>query len=248
MSKPIIAITPNYDTGEKRYYLSEAMLSSIWDNGGIPLPLPLTQDFKEEDYEALLRRVDGIVFTGGCDFPATYYGEENSEYLSSFAPLRDLLEFALMPMVLELDLPVLAICRGMQLGNVVLGGSLYQDLPKLFSDEISHEIREGEDYGKVAHGLSTRGETDQLAREFFGTTELRVNSLHHQGIKDMAEDLVPLLWAEDGLVEAYYHPGKRFFLGLQWHPEYMYEKEESSRRTLEGLVAAARVYGEQKEQ
>lgn len=239
MTRPLIAITPYYDDQKKRYFLSRKIFNCIIDNGGSPLTLPFVEEFKEEYFEVILDRVDGILFTGGHDFPASYYGEENSSELSTFAPPRDQLEFGLMPMALKRNIPVLGICRGMQIMNVVLGGSLYQHIDCEKQQCLLHNVRDLPSY-ECVHKVMVRDK--DIHTNFFGYNDLDVNSLHHQAVKDIGKGLKELLWSEDGFVEALYGPEYRYLVGVQWHPEYLYKTDPANKRLFESFMEAAIEY------
>lgn len=247
MKKPLIAITPYYHqkkNKEEKAYLNTEIFNSILDNGGVPMVLPFVEEFRKEDFESILSRVDGILFTGGHDFPATYYGEENSDKLLPFAPPRDRLEFGLMPLALEMDIPILGICRGMQVINVALGGSLYQHIDCEEKKCLLHNVRDIP-HCQYVHKVMVREE--DIVTDFFGSNDLEVNSLHHQAIKKIGQGLKDLFWSEDGFVEAIYGPEYRYLVGVQWHPEYLYQIDDANRHLFETFINAASQYRQDKE-
>ena len=140
-----------------------------------------------------------------------------------------------MPMVLEQGKPVLGICRGLQLINVALGGSLYQDLPTQHPSSVCH--RQPAPYDQPIHLVELIPNTP--LQKCLGKDELPVNSCHHQGIKELASGLQPMAYAKDGLVEAVWKPGSRFVWAVQWHPEFSHKVDENSRKIFRAFVKAA---------
>lgn len=167
-----------------------------------------------DDYINLLDRIDGIIFTGGDDFdPAIYGGGDNSlveDYDFSFD--KACLEF--LDHALKKDIPVLGICRGFQLINIYFGGTLYEDLQSQFSKKIIH--RNGKDKF-ASHDVIF--EKNQRLYNLIKEERWTVNSLHHQGVKDLGEGLVVNARSSDGLIEAFENPKYKYLVGIQWHPE-----------------------------
>ncbi len=221
MDKPMIGILPLYDSEKESYWMLPAYMKGIEEAGGIPIMLPLTTD--EDILLRLADSFDGFLFTGGHDINPQLYGEEAGDLCGALCNERDVMESILFRRVLELDKPAFGICRGLQLFNVLLGGTLYQDIPTQLSE--SHVIhKQNPPYSEPSHKVSIKKDT--LLYEIFQTDYLSVNSYHHQGIKKIAEQLVPIAIAEDGLIEAVYMPGKKFLLAVQWHPEFSYNVDD----------------------
>lgn len=197
--------------------------------GGLGLILP-PDEAAVEDPDLLLDRVDGLILAGGADIDPAAYGAEPHPETRETWPDRDRFEIALARRALERDLPLLGICRGMQLLNVALGGSLDQHLPDSVS-EVHRAV--GGSFGE--HHV--RLEPGSLACGAAGLEALVVLSHHHQGVERVGEGLRVSGWSvEDDLVEAIELPGKRFALGVVWHPE-----EDPDSRVIAALVDAARV-------
>lgn len=176
----------------------------------------------EEQVDHILKVADGLLFTGGEDVdPARY--EEESRWARDVSPARDRLEADLMERALEAGMPVLAICRGMQLLNVLLGGSLYQDLAQEGSEEIRHDRFESWD--RPIHTLETEGA--RWLQGILPEEPFEINSAHHQGIRRLGRNLRPVAWAGDGLIEAveYEADGAGWTVGVQWHPERLLDDE-----------------------
>lgn len=184
--------------------------------GGVPLLMPLIND--ESVMRILFDRIDGLLLAGGGDITPGNYGEEPLPELGNTDPLRDDVEFPLVRWAVEEGKPVLGICRGMQLLNVSLGGSLYQDIPSQLQTSIVHDISYNQkDWTYMAHPLEL--EPDSRLAQILGLTSFETNSLHHQAVKTVAPQLRPVAWAPDGVVEAVEGRNGKFMMGVQCHPE-----------------------------
>jgi putative glutamine amidotransferase len=204
-------------------------VAAVQRAGGLALVLPPDQ-LAVADPDALLDRVDGLLLAGGADLDPSSYGAERHAETRGTWPERDAFELALARRALERDLPLLGICRGMQLLNVALGGTLDQHLPESLGSSAHRTIA-----GTFSEH-HVRLEPGSLACEAAGTEGFVVWSHHHQGVEALGEGLRISGWAEeDELVEAIELPGKRFALGVIWHPE-----EDPESRLIGALVEAAR--------
>jgi gamma-glutamyl-gamma-aminobutyrate hydrolase PuuD len=179
----------------------------------------------------VLDRIDGLVLTGGADVDPVRYGEVPAERTSAPRVQRDEWEIALARAALERDMPLLAICRGLQVLNVVLGGSLHQHLPEVTGHE-GHQPEPGV-FGTVEVGI----DQGTLTAELIGS-RLRVSCHHHQAIARLAPGLTVTGRADDGTVEAVEVPGQAFAIGVQWHPE----EDSADGRLFAALVDAAQRY------
>lgn len=149
-------------------------------------------------------------------------------------PRRDELEYALLSEALNRDVPLLGICRGAQFINAALGGSLYQDIPSQMPAAVSHCMKSP--YDRYWHKVSLMPDTPLSA--MLKATTLRVNSYHHQGIRDLSFQLCPMAYSPDGLVEAFYHSSKKFTWRVQWHPEFLWQKDHAQRMIFQAFVDA----------
>ncbi len=196
---------------------------------GLAVVLP-PDEVAVADPDALLDRVDALMLAGGSDIdPASYGADPHPETIGTW-PERDRFELALTRRAVERDMPVLGICRGMQLLNVALGGSLDQHLPETIGNDVHRAVTGTFGDHRVRLGAGT------LACRAAGGESIAVRSHHHQGVDRLGEGLVVSGWsADDDLVEAIELPERRFALGVIWHPE-----EDESSSVIEALVAAAR--------
>ena len=210
---------------------------SVRRAGADPWVLDLAVDQPAE----VMARASGILLTGGGDVDPSFYGEDAHSTFSAAEPGRDAYEIELVRRALEADLPVFAICRGVQVLNVARGGTLIQDIASQVPGALAHK-REGTDPPlTLAHEvwLDTGSLVESLMRESRGDAEsCQVNSRHHQAIKAAGEGLVTVATAPDGIIEAVEDPAHRFCLGVQWHPENFYRTGEF-RVLFEGFVKAA---------
>lgn len=230
--KPVVGVTPLWDDEKQSIWMLPGYLGGIRQAGGVPLLLPLCA--AEEELQQLAGLCDGFLFTGGQDVDPRLYHEEPLEGLVSCCPARDALELPLLRGALAAGKPLLGICRGLQLINAALGGSLYQDLPSQRPSDTAHSQRPP--YHRPAHP-ATLIEGTPLHR-LLGAGSLQVNSLHHQGVKALAPGLQAMATAPDGLVEAFWAPDHPFLWAVQWHPEYLYETDPASRGIFSAFVAA----------
>ena len=194
---------------------------------------------READRPAdVIASVDGILLPGGGDVLPSIYGEPAHKAFAAAEPGRDDYELELARRAIDADLPVLAICRGIQVLNVAYGGSLVQDIPDQVGTTVNHVLREPAH--AIAHDVwITEGSLlDRLMRERLQSDTCPVNSRHHQAPMTLGSGLVASATAPDGVVEAIEDPGKRFCLGVQWHPENFYRTGEF-RSLFEGFVEAA---------
>ena len=200
--------------------------------GGIPVMLPLTVD--QDAIRSMARVFDGFLFTGGQDVNPEMYGEKKEPCCGEICEERDVLERTLLERVIDLDKPVLGICRGIQLINAALGGTLYQDLNTQRPSTATIEHRQRPPYDRPVHRITIV--KDSPLHRILGEEHMMVNSFHHQGIKRLAERLAPLASSEDGLIEAVHMPDRKFVLAVQWHPEYIYKADDRHLRLFRELI------------
>jgi putative glutamine amidotransferase len=215
--------------------LMPAYIEAIREAGGIPVLVPLGAS--EDELLAILDRVDGVLLPGGGDINPVAYRGQHHKTLRDINPERDRVEIFMARQAVQQDMPVLAICRGHQMMNVALGGSLWEDIADLKHDAIRHDYYVTHPRTHLAHSIQIEPES-HLAN-FLGQTEISVNSLHHQGVKELAAELVKTAVSPDGLVEAVELPGHPFAVGVQWHPENLIYEVPPMLGLFKGLVHAA---------
>lgn len=219
--RPLVAITATLEPASGRepretVWLEAAYLQEL-ERLGLAL-LILTPAHDPATLDALMERVSGLVLSGGEDVDPARYGETPAPGLEAVSPGRDALEYRLLEAALSRGLPVLAICRGIQLLNVFLGGTLYQDLPSQLEGALPHTGPPE----RPAPRHRLRVEPGSRLHGLVGATEVETNSFHHQAIRDVASGLRPTAVAGDGVVEAVEpaDPARvPWLLGVQWHPE-----------------------------
>ncbi|HXQ29330.1 MAG TPA: gamma-glutamyl-gamma-aminobutyrate hydrolase family protein [Gemmatimonadales bacterium] len=206
----VVAVTARLTTieGRARLVLNDAYLAAVRRAGLVPLVVPATLDPAEG--AAALARVSGLVLTGGEDVAPGLYGAPPHPKLEETDPVRDALEVALIGAASERGIPVLGICRGLQILNVALGGTLYQDLPSERPGPIDHA-------DTAQHALRIAAASSM--RTALGVAETTVNSRHHQAIRDLAPRLRASAWAPDGVIEAVEGTEATWTMAVQWHPE-----------------------------
>lgn len=219
MDKPHILIPiPVQDAERRRYTMGKNYVNSLVACGAVPILLPTVLD--QRTWRAMYEASDGVLLSGGGDVDPARYGEPRHETTDDVDPERDAVEIALTQWALQDDKPLFAICRGIQVLNVALGGSLIQDLPSQWGNAVHHNGNyDGLKRHEVAHEV--RVEPNTRIAQIVGSGSLGVNSFHHQALKRIAAGLVVTSRADDGIVESVEVPDRRYFVGVQWHPEEM---------------------------
>ena len=204
-------------------------------------PVLITPSHSPDAIAALMDACCGLVLSGGEDVDPSRYGEKPSPALGATLVERDDMEFAALDCALRLDMPVFGICRGCQVMNVHFGGSLYQDIDTERPGHLLHQ--QLAPWSQRTHAASVK--RDSLLYRTVGTEELRINSFHHQAVKELGRDLRVAARAEDGLVEAIEHESRNWVLGVQWHPERNEAEApdtDPDRRLFSGFRDAVRRY------
>jgi putative glutamine amidotransferase len=234
---PFIGITTSVTVGTnpERAFVNASYLRAVERAGGIPVLLP--PHLSEQARAALWERIDGVLLTGGGDIDPARFDEPAHPTVADVSPLRDALELELVGRALDAQVPLFAICRGLQVLNVALGGTLYQDLPTDMPGPINHS--QSAPRHEATHAVKVMGEGTRLG-SIFGASELEVNSFHHQAIKRLGRGLRDVAWAPDGVIEGVEMDGPdRFVIAVQWHPEDLVERDASARGLFAALTRAA---------
>ncbi len=210
-------------------------VNAIYQAGGLPIMIPL--GLAEGDLQAILARVDGVLLPGGGDVDPSYYRYPASDLHKRVDMDRDRVEIVTAQTAVTHHKPLLAICRGHQVLNVALGGTLWADIPSEMPGALAHDFDDVKPRNYAAHTITVV--PDSILAYHLGTTETAVNSLHHQGIRDLAPGLRAVATAPDGLIEGVELPGHPFAIGVQWHPEWLVADNPAMHRLFQGFIAAA---------
>jgi putative glutamine amidotransferase len=235
MGRPLIGITGRhyqYNAEIAGVFVGDGYTKGVYEAGGLPVVLPYTED--EQQLQAWVEHLDGLILSGGEDIDPSYFKENPMIGLGEVSPERDRLESIIGLEMLSLGKPVLGICRGIQVMNVIAGGSLYQDLPRQIKG-MQHSQKAPRSH--LAHEVEIL--RNSLLYRLFGTTSVKVNTFHHQAVKDVAPGFIVSAKAKDGVVEAIESTKHPFAVGVQWHPENLWEKYPIFHKLFIGLVQAA---------
>lgn len=224
MNRPIIGIPSGRlegKSGSPTYQSRQVDVKAILAAGGLPVLLPAAIPL--EELSVIVAQFDGFYLTGGGDLDPALYGAENHDRVYGVNPERDAFELALVRYIVEKDKPLLAVCRGMQTLNVACGGTLYVDIASQLPGAEKHDWWPTYRRNKLVHDVSVT--PGSLLASTLGEVELHTNSLHHQSVRLVASALRSVAFAKDNVVEGIEHPGKRFVVGVQWHPEWLQDQE-----------------------
>jgi putative glutamine amidotransferase len=238
--RPRIGITMRIELETDRFYLSRHYSEAVEAAGGAPVLIPL---IPQADYlKHVMEGLDGMLLPGSdSDVDPLLYGREPHPQLGSVHPLKDETDLLVLREIEERRTPLFAICFGMQVLNVGRGGTLIQDIASNLPDALKHP----QGVPRERHSHRVRLLEGSMVAELADRNSAPVNSHHHQAIEVLGRDLVATAWASDGIVEAVEDPrSDRFVLGVQWHPELGWEKDDFSRALFSRLVAEAREFAE----
>jgi putative glutamine amidotransferase len=215
--------SPRWPSRMRFDWLRRDYYEAITMAGGVPVMLPNVENIA--DIEPLFEILDGLMITGGGDLNPSFYGQQPHPRLGETTSARDNLELAIFKYMFERQKPILGICRGHQVINVALGGTLHQDLSCLHHGTLKHT--DGDQTGMVFHAVNLNSES--LLCKIVGAVSIETNSSHHQVVDKLGQGLTAVGFAPDGVLEAYEHSGYGFLIGVQWHPERITEREHSNR-------------------
>ena len=224
-TRPLIGISMRYDWRDEIFYLRQTYAEAVFGSGGLPIYLPLFPD--REYLLPILDHVDGILLSGSnSDVDPLRYGADPHPKLGDVVPRRDATDALILELAEERELPILAICYGMQALNVWRGGTLVQDIESQVESSIKHD--QSGVYLRHSHKIDILGGT--LLADLAGGTSATVNSHHHQAIERLGRNLTPVAWASDGIIEAVVDDAAdHWLLGVQWHPEVGWSGDDLSR-------------------
>ena len=240
--KPVIGVTPDFNAGDRQewggkeptYFLRARYVRAIEELGGVPVILPLVADRtsrrrapsrdRRTPSDGKRTRLESLSVWRAATIRFPVVAERRSDF-----------ELSLIRFALRHSIPTLAICGGMQTMNIACGGSLYQDIPAQVCEALQH--RQIPPANQVSHSVSVKA--GSLLGRIIQRSRMQVNSSHHQSVKVVGPALIASATAPDGIVEAIEHPTHRFFLGLQWHPEFLFERHVLHRRLFQAFLRAA---------
>jgi len=232
-SMPLIGVSCGIDYDKGFSYLKQGYYRALQKSGA--LVVLLTAD--EEGYEnKLIERLDGILLSGGPDIDPVHFGEESYTFNGNISPDRDRQEIELAKLAFAGGKPILGICRGIQVLNVALGGTIYQDIKTQVNENKLLKHDQDAPVWYPSHSIMINKES--RVYECFGEETARVNSFHHQAVKDVAQGFKATAQASDGIIEAIEYIGDQYAVGVQWHPETMWEKDNMYLEIFKAFVKA----------
>jgi putative glutamine amidotransferase len=240
MNPPLIGVSTSvtFDRYPERAYVNAAYLGAVQQAGGIPILLP--PQLEPSGRAELVKRLQGVLLTGGGDVDPARFGEAPHPTTADVSAARDGLEIELTRWAIETRTPLLAICRGLQVLNVALGGSLHQDIPSEPGSPLDHsQVALLGSRGTAVHQVKVQ-DGSRLAG-ILGALEVDVNSFHHQAIHRLGRGLKDVAWAPDSIIEGMeLVDDSRFAVGVQWHPEELVGHDRTARNLFRALVERAR--------
>ena len=244
MRRPVIGIATQTlpgVPGERQpcWLMGRSYVEELRKVGGVPWVIPLIPH-DEDTLTEIFSRLDGVFVTGGVDVDPASYGEPKSPLCGTTDPDRDAVELLLLKYAMERKLPVLAVCRGIQILNVLGGGTLYQDVSAMVPAALKHDYfptPEQPSRKYLAHDITVKSGS-KLGR-ILGDGVVPVNSMHHQAIKDLAPGLAPTTFAPDGIIEGVEGTGEQYVIAVQWHPEELTDTQPGMKRLFTTFIDAA---------
>lgn len=237
MKRPLIGLVTGLNKEGSYEMVHNGYMQALLACGAMPAALPLTSD--PAALADMIDMMDGFLFTGGGDIDPRLFGEQTRDVCGAIDPTRDAMELPLARMLAARpDKPVLGICRGFQVMNVALGGTLYQDLTAdAGRSVIAHRQKQPDCY--TSHSVTLA--QDAILAHIAGSTEISVNSLHHQAVNRLGEGMRATALAPDGIIEAAEFAGHPFYVGVQWHPERLWQNDDISVNIFRIFTNACRI-------
>ena len=232
--KPIIGITAAHCDEELKSFPRALYVEAVKDAGGQPIILPPIAT--TEDAKAIIALLDGLILTGGGDISPIQLGEDPLRGIGDCRPDRDISEILLAQRALEMDLPLLGICKGIQVLAVAAGGKIYQDIIRQCPESMDHKMKAPRNF--PWHEVNLQ---ESKLQALLGKKKIAVNSVHHQAVSEVPEGFVISGIANDGIIESIEKKEALFCMGVQWHPEVMRE-DENSQKIFQEFIEAGRNY------
>lgn len=239
--KPIIGISTNLlkdkggtFPGLERVYVNRGYVESVIRGGGVPVMIPFEEDLSV--VKSQIELLDGLILSGGQDIFPYYYNEDPQAKIGEVMPSRDRFDFELLKYAKEKGIPILGICRGVQVINVYEGGTLYQDIDYIDGEVLKHS--QNHDFNLETHSVHI--EENSKLYDIFKKKSLYINSFHHQSLKDIADGYKVTAKASDGVVEAIENEEYPFLVGVQWHPEALTEHNDDMLALFESFINRCR--------
>ena len=231
LTQPLIGITTYGAKESHEYSLPSKYVECVRRAGGIPVLLPPG----EKELKELCRSLDGIILSGGGDVHVDCYGGESHSLVYKVDEQRDETEFALTRIILENDIPTLAICRGLQVLNIVLGGTLHVHLPEVFEEDILHRLPPRE---TAKHNVSII--QGSKLHSIVECDQMEIVSWHHQAVDKIPDELTITAQSKDGVIEGLELDSHRWLVAVQWHPELSAEQDELQQKLFNALIAESK--------
>ncbi|GAK60942.1 peptidase C26 [Candidatus Vecturithrix granuli] len=225
----ITRLLPTQEVGYRTY------VHAVVTSGGAPFFIPLVRE--QSVIERLITKLDGLLLTGGADINPLYFHSEPHPNLGLIDQEKDELELRITKLALEADIPILGICRGIQVLNVANGGTLYQDIFSEIPTAPLLKHRQQAPMTTLTHSMKIEPGTH--LHEMLQQTAILVNSHHHQAVKDVAPDFRITARATDGIIEGIELPSRKFVVGVQWHPEGSFQEDTYAQRLFQAFIQAA---------
>lgn len=236
ISRPIVGIPAaslesDGVLGGRACLVNQSFVRVLEEEGAVPIVLPLVRE--EQTLRVMYGKIDGLLLAGGVDIDPSYFGEAPHPKLGKVDAQRDWMELLVTPWALSEGMPILGICRGIQVLSVAAGGNIWQDIAAQKSGAMEH-LYATTSANKIAHKVSIV--PGSRLSDMFPSGELSVNSFHHQAVKDVGGGLTVTAVAPDGIIEAVEKQGKSWVIGVQWHPEWLLDDNPAMRRLFKEFV------------